>query len=73
MAALTVPSERMAASVPGAAPAPAARPGEPILVVEDIVKRFDTQDGVVTALDHVSLTVKPGEFLGIIGPSGCSR
>jgi NitT/TauT family transport system ATP-binding protein len=54
-------------------PAPAARPGEPILVVEDIVKRFETPDGAVTAVDHVSLTVNPGEFLGVIGPSGCGK
>jgi NitT/TauT family transport system ATP-binding protein len=54
-------------------PVPAARPGEPILVVEDIVKRFETPDGAVTAVDHVSLTVNPGEFLGVIGPSGCGK
>jgi NitT/TauT family transport system ATP-binding protein len=46
---------------------------EPILVVDDIVKRFETPDGVLTALDHVSLTVSPGEFLGVIGPSGCGK
>jgi len=67
MAAVTMPSGRVDA------PAPAARPGEPILVVEDIVKRFETPDGAVTAVDHVSLTVNPGEFLGVIGPSGCGK
>jgi NitT/TauT family transport system ATP-binding protein len=46
---------------------------EPILVVEDIVKRFETQDGVLTAVDHVSFTVAPGEFLAVIGPSGCGK
>jgi NitT/TauT family transport system ATP-binding protein len=67
MAAVTMPSGR------AGAPAPAARSGEPILVVEDIVKRFETPDGAVTAVDHVSLTVNPGEFLGVIGPSGCGK
>ena len=38
---------------------------KPILVVDNIVKRFETPDGVLTALDHVSLTVAPGEFLGV--------
>jgi len=51
MAAVTMPSGRVDA------PAPAARPGEPILVVEDIVKRFETPDGAVTAVDHVWRTV----------------
>ena len=34
-----------------------------ILVVDDIVKRFETPDGVLTAVDHVSFTVAPGEFV----------
>ena len=46
---------------------------KPILVVDNIVKRFETPDGVLTALDHVSLMVAPGEFLGVIGPSGCGK
>jgi len=49
------------------------RPAEPILVVEDIVKRFETPDGVLTAVDHVSFTVAPGEFMAVIGPSGCGK
>ncbi|MBM3527386.1 MAG: ABC transporter ATP-binding protein [Alphaproteobacteria bacterium] len=44
-----------------------------ILVVEDIVKRFETPDGVLTAVDHVSFDVAPGEFLAVIGPSGCGK
>jgi NitT/TauT family transport system ATP-binding protein len=46
---------------------------DPILVVEDIVKRFETPDGVLTAVDHMSFTVAPGEFLAVIGPSGCGK
>jgi NitT/TauT family transport system ATP-binding protein len=45
----------------------------PILVVDDIVMRFQTPEGPLTAVDHVSLTVAPGEFLGVIGPSGCGK
>jgi NitT/TauT family transport system ATP-binding protein len=65
MAAMSIPSEPMAASTPKAAPA--------ILVVDDIVKRFETPDGVLTAVDHVSFTVTPGEFVAVIGPSGCGK
>jgi NitT/TauT family transport system ATP-binding protein len=67
MAVVTVPSERNDVGTRKAVG------GEPILVVTDIVKRFETQDGVLTAVDHVSLDVMPGEFLGVIGPSGCGK
>src|ERR671922_1352448 len=62
-----VPFERIDAN----APKTARR--DPILVVDDIVKRFETPDGVLTAVDHVSLSVAPGEFVGVIGPSGCGK
>jgi NitT/TauT family transport system ATP-binding protein len=66
-----------------AMPTPAAQSKRPmegaragrgsLLVVDDIVKRFETPDGILTAVDHVSFTVAPGEFLAVIGPSGCGK
>jgi NitT/TauT family transport system ATP-binding protein len=44
-----------------------------ILVADDIVKRFDTPEGPLTAVDRVSLAVRQGEFLAVIGPSGCGK
>ena len=44
-----------------------------ILVVDDIVKQFDTPEGPLIAVDGVSLSVRPGEFLAVIGPSGCGK
>src|ERR1700726_1654607 len=45
----------------------------PILAVDNLVKRFETPDGVLTAVDHVSLGVAKREFVGVIGPSGCGK
>ena len=50
-----------------------ANAADPLLVVENIVKRFETPDGVLTAVDDVSFNVAPGEFLAVIGPSGCGK
>ena len=44
-----------------------------ILVVDDIFVQFETPEGPLVALDHVSLSVRPGEFLAVIGPSGCGK
>ncbi len=38
-----------------------------IIEIRDLTKRF----GEVSALDRLSVTVKPGEFLVLLGPSGC--
>ena len=62
-----------ATSTVRAGEAPAARPVEPILVVDDVSKRFETPDGILVAVDHVSFDVAPGEFLAVIGPSGCGK
>jgi NitT/TauT family transport system ATP-binding protein len=58
---------------PGGASARGRRAAAPILMVDDIVKRFDTPDGAITALDHVSFDVEGGEFFAVIGPSGCGK
>lgn len=44
-----------------------------MLKVENIAKKFSTPGGTVTALQDVSLTVKTGEFVSIIGKSGSGK
>ena len=51
------------------AAAPAGTPGEPLLEVSHLVRRFRG----LTALDDVSLTVRAGEILGIVGPNGSGK
>jgi NitT/TauT family transport system ATP-binding protein len=55
------------------AEAPAAQAAHPILVVDDVSKRFDTPEGPLVAVDRISFNVAPGEFLAVIGPSGCGK
>ena len=44
-----------------------------MIVLKDVIKRFDGPKGKVTALNGVSLTLPLGEMLVINGPSGCGK
>ena len=50
-----------------------AKGGMPLLVIEDVAKRFETPEGAVVAVDRMSFTVEAGEFVTLIGPSGCGK
>ncbi|PWC54633.1 oligopeptide/dipeptide ABC transporter ATP-binding protein [Azospirillum sp. TSO22-1] len=50
-----------------------ATPDAPLLAIEDLVVRYDTPHGVVHAVDGVSLTVRRGETLSLVGESGCGK
>jgi peptide/nickel transport system ATP-binding protein len=44
-----------------------------LLRVEGLSTHFRTRAGVVRAVDGVSLTLAPGETLGLVGESGCGK
>ena len=44
-----------------------------MLHIENISKKYTTENKIIHALDNISLTVEKGEFLVIHGPSGCGK
>ncbi|MFV1994301.1 MAG: ATP-binding cassette domain-containing protein [Verrucomicrobiales bacterium] len=45
----------------------------PFLELRDLKTHFPTRDGLVRAVDGVSLSVEKGEILGLVGESGCGK
>src|ERR1700709_1679 len=41
----------------------------PLLRIDAVVKKF----GGFTAVDHLSLDIRAGEFFALLGPSGCGK
>lgn len=44
-----------------------------IIKLEGITKVYRTTEVETTVLENVNLTVRKGEFLSIMGPSGCGK
>ena len=45
----------------------------PLLTVHNLTTAFQTDEGLLTAVDGVSFTIQPGQTLGLVGESGCGK
>ena len=50
-----------------------SRMNEPLLEIKDLKTWFKTDDGMVRAVDGVSLSIGRGETLAVVGESGCGK
>lgn len=46
---------------------------EPLITIDHLKTHFFTDDGVVKAVDDVSLVIPKGKTLGLVGESGCGK
>ncbi|WP_159501888.1 ABC transporter ATP-binding protein [Microbacterium sp. 18062] len=49
------------------------RTGGDLLTLRDVCRDFTTKSGVTHAVSHVDLTIQDGEFVALIGRSGCGK
>jgi peptide/nickel transport system ATP-binding protein len=46
---------------------------EPLMVLDNLVRTFDTRRGPITAVDNVSLSLNAGDILCLVGESGSGK
>ena len=50
-----------------------ARTAAPMLELRNVVVSYETDRGLITPVDDVSLSISRGETLGLVGESGCGK
>jgi nitrate ABC transporter ATP-binding subunit len=56
-----------------ATPDTSAKASKPSIVIDNVSVIFDTAKGEYTAIKDISLTIKKGEIVSLIGHSGCGK
>ncbi len=56
-----------------ASPAQTTSPAEPLLAIRDLRVQFHTRHATLNAVRDLSLTLHPGEIVGLVGESGCGK
>ena len=46
---------------------------KPLLSVRDLAVEFQQPGGSVRALESISIDLRPGRVLGVVGESGCGK
>lgn len=44
-----------------------------VIKTQNLVKTYGDAESEIHAVDHISLSIKQGEFTAIVGPSGCGK
>lgn len=44
-----------------------------VLKIDKLHKNYHNKDGMVVAIEDISLEIKEGEYVAIVGPSGCGK
>ncbi len=63
----------MISTLSSSLPATAPQEGRPLVEIDELVVDYRTRTGTVRAVDHVSLSIQPGEIVGLAGESGCGK
>jgi NitT/TauT family transport system ATP-binding protein len=71
---LTEPISRSAEPTRSQAARMSIPPSRPAIELKGVTKKFATPNGgIYTALQDLDLTVAPGEFCAVVGPTGCGK
>ena len=44
-----------------------------VIAVDALTKRSSARTGMVSALEEISFSVGEGDFVAVVGPSGCGK
>ncbi|MBS97208.1 MAG: ABC transporter ATP-binding protein [Oceanospirillaceae bacterium] len=50
-----------------------SKPAMPLLEINDLTVDFETPEGTIRAVDHLNMTIEPGEVMGLVGESGSGK
>jgi NitT/TauT family transport system ATP-binding protein len=46
---------------------------QPVIELREATKRFRGSSGIMTAVHDLTISIRPGEFVAIVGPTGCGK